>query len=137
MTGTKEALARLENRLLTKYEANLSFDQARYILGDLPKLSGAEIFLTLPADSCVRCETTATRRQNESPSSQEICRPIRYPSVHGRDKRQVRPTRKSEMLSDMVWPVSLNDGLTALSLRRSRQSERKYWWGCSPAKGGP
>ena len=30
-----------------------------------------------------------------SPSSQEICRPIRYPSVHGRDKRQVRPTRKS------------------------------------------
>ena len=63
MTGTKEALARLENRLLTKYEANLSIDQARYILGDLPKLSGAEIFLTLPADSCVRCETTATRRK--------------------------------------------------------------------------
>jgi len=72
-----------------------------------------------------------------SPSSQEICRPIRYPSVHGRDNRQVRPTRKSEMLSDMVWPVSLNDGLTALSLRRSRQPERKYWRGCSPAKGGP
>src|SRR5215470_15921045 len=61
-----------------------------------------------------------------SPSSQEICRPIRYPSVHGRDNRQVRPTRKSEMLSDMVWPVSLNDGLTPLSLRWSRQSERKY-----------
>jgi len=46
MTGTKEALARLENRLLTKYEANLSIDQARYILGDLPKLSGAEILVS-------------------------------------------------------------------------------------------
>src|SRR5215471_4529129 len=60
-----------------------------------------------------------------SPSSQEICRPIRYPSVHGRDKRQVRPTRKSEMLSDMIWPVSLNDGLINGALTTAEQTIRE------------